>query len=119
MTFRDLIEEMHRKDPSVLGGALAGSDGLVVDEWNADQPGHDIAALCAEMVHFYREASRISQENGLGTAQEVFLSGEKEQVYVRRVTDEYLLLLIAAGRAIPGKCRFLLRRGARLAQEML
>jgi predicted regulator of Ras-like GTPase activity (Roadblock/LC7/MglB family) len=119
MTFRDLIEGMHRKDPSIMGGALAGSDGLAVDEWSAGQAGHDIPALCAEMVHFFRESARISRENGLGGAQEFFLAGDVGQVYVRRVTDDYYLLLVADSRAIPGKCRFILQQGARLALEML
>ncbi len=119
MTFRDLIEGMHRKDPAIVGGALAGADGLAVDEWSAGPSGHDIAALCAEMVHFYRESERISRENGLGAAQEIFLGGDGGHVYVRRVTDDYVLLLVAGPEAIPGKCRLLLRQGARMALEML
>ncbi len=119
MTFRDLIEGMHRKDPAILGGALAGADGLAVDEWSSGPTGHDMAALCAEMVHFYRESVRIGRENGLGTAQEAFIGGDEGHVFVRRVTDDYLLLLVAGPAAIPGKCRFLLRQGARRAAEML
>src|SRR3989304_5834294 len=32
MTFRDIIEGMHRKEPAIRGGALAGSDGLAAGE---------------------------------------------------------------------------------------
>lgn len=119
MTFRDLIEGMNRKDSSIVGGALAGSDGLAVDEWSAGHATHDLGALCAEMVHYYRESARISRESGLGAVQEVFVAGEAGQVFVRRVTDDYILLLVTEPGAIPGKCRFLLRQGARLAQDML
>ena len=119
MTFRDLIEGMNRKDPRIVGGAIAGSDGLAVDEWSAADSRHDMGALCAEMVHFFRDSARIGRENGLGAAEEVCLAGDAGHVYVRRVTDEYILLLVADARAIPGKCRFLLRQGARFAREML
>ncbi len=119
MSFRDLFEDMHRKDPSIFGGALAGSDGLAVEEWKADAAERDIPALCAEMAQFIKESGRISAETGLGAVGEVFVSSENGLIFVRRVTDDYFLLLVAAPDAIQGKCRFLLRQGARQAREML
>jgi predicted regulator of Ras-like GTPase activity (Roadblock/LC7/MglB family) len=119
MTFRDLIEGMHRKDASVRGGALAGADGLVVEEWQFSPQGHDLAALCAEMAQFFKESGRIAGENGLGGASELLLAGEQGMVLVRKVTEDYLLLLVAEPGAVPGKCRFYLRLGARRAKEML
>ncbi|MGE5663792.1 MAG: roadblock/LC7 domain-containing protein [Deltaproteobacteria bacterium] len=119
MTFRDLFEGMHRKDPLISGGALAGSDGLAVEEWKAESAERDLGALCAEMAQFFKESGRISSETGLGTARELFVAGESGLIFVRRVTDEYFLLLLAAPEAIQGKCRFLLRQCARQALEML
>lgn len=118
MTFRDIIEGMHRKEPAVRGGALAGSDGLAVEEWSASA-GLDLSALCAEMVQFFKESGRLAREQGLGTASEVFISGDEGLVFLRRVTADYYLLLIASREAVPGKCRFLLRQGASRAREML
>ncbi len=119
MTFRDLFETMHRKDPLIRGGALAGSDGLAVEEWTAQPADRDLHALCAEMAQFFKESGRISSETGLGSTREVFVASENGLIFVRKVTDEYFLLLVAAPEAIQGKCRFLLRQGARQAQEML
>ncbi len=119
MTFRDLFEGMQRKDPLINGGALAGSDGLAVEEWNAKPAGQDMHALCAEMAQFFKESGRITSETGLGAAREVFVASENGLIFVRRVTDEYFLLLVTAPQAIQGKCRFLLRQGARQAREML
>src|SRR5512145_3170332 len=119
MTFRDLFEAMHRKDPLIFGGALAGSDGLAVEEWKADPGDRDLHALCAEMAQFFKESGRISVETGLGNTREVFVAGENGLIFVRRVTDDYFLLLLAAPEALQGKCRFLLRQGARQALEML
>ena len=65
MTFRDLFEEMHRKDPLISGGALAGSDGLAVEEWKAATGDRDLGALCAEMAQFFKESGRISVETGM------------------------------------------------------
>ncbi len=119
MSFRDLIEGMHRKDPGIRGGALAGADGLPVEEWQASPQHLDLSALCAEMAQFFKESGRIAGENGLGVAREVFVAGDEGAIFATRVTEEYLLLLVADPTAIPGKCRFQLRQSARLAKEML
>ena len=119
MSFREIIEGIHEKDRLVRGGALTGSDGLPVEEWVAGPGPHDLSALCAEMAQCFKESSRISRENGLGDCSELFLAGDRGQVYFRRVTDEYFLLLVADPGAIPGKCRFLLRQGSSRAREIL
>lgn len=119
MTFRDIIEGMHGNDASIRGGALAGADGLVVEEWQVSPQRHDLPALCAEMGQFFKESGRIAGENGLGSATEVFVAGELGMVLVRRVTEDYLLLLVADPGAVAGRCRFHLRQGARRAKEML
>lgn len=120
MSFREIVEGIHEKDRMVRGGALTGGDGLVVEEWSAPGPDvPDLSALCAEMAQCFKESARISRENGLGECSELFLAGDRGQVYFRRVTDEYFLLLVADPGAIPGKCRFLLRQGSSRAREIL
>lgn len=119
MSFRDLIERMHDKDACIRGGALAGTDGLAVEEWQATPGALDLPALCAEMAQFFRESGRIAGESGLGAASEVCVEGDLGTVMVRRVTEDYLLLLVADPASIPGKSRFQLRQGARRAKEML
>lgn len=119
MSFREILEEFHVKDPAVRGGALSGADGLAVEEWSAVPGAHDLSALCAEMAQFFKESGRIARENGLGESSEVFLAGDRGQVYFRRVTGDYFLMLVADPGAIPGKCRFLLRQGAFRARKML
>ena len=119
MTFRDVIEGMHRKDPGVKAGALVGEDGLTVEEWHAPADDCDLPALCAEIVRFFRESDRIATENGLGAAGEIYLAGERALVFVRRVTEEYCLVVVTTTGTVPGKCRFLLRQAARRTQEML
>ncbi len=118
MTFRDLIEGIHSKEPAVRGGALAGSDGLAVEEWSTGGR-LDLSALCAEMVQFFKESGRMAREQGLGIASEVYIGGDDGGVFMREVTADYFLLLVAAPGAVPGKCRFLLRQGASRAREML
>jgi predicted regulator of Ras-like GTPase activity (Roadblock/LC7/MglB family) len=49
----------------------------------------------------------------------LLLAGEQGIVLVRKVTEDYILLLVADPGAVPGKCRFYLRLGARRAKEML
>lgn len=119
MSFRDLFEGMYRSDPSIRGGALVGADGLVVEEWQVSRRPHDLPALCAEMGQFFKESGRIAGENGLGRAGEVLIAGDEGLVLVRRVTEEYLILLVAEPDAVAGRCRYHLRQGARRAKEML
>lgn len=119
MTFRELIEGLHARDGAIRGGALAGSDGLTVEEWRDAASADDLPALCAEMVQFYKESGRIAGENGLGAARELILSGDRGQIYIRPVTEDYFLLLVAEPGAIPGKCRYLLRHGTERARGLL
>lgn len=119
MTFRDVLEGIHRDDPAVVAGALLGSDGLVVEEWALVGTFTDISALSAEAAHLFRVAGRISSENGLGRGADLLLAGDAGIMMIRSVNDEYLLLLRAAPNAIPGKCRFLLRRAAASIREIL
>jgi predicted regulator of Ras-like GTPase activity (Roadblock/LC7/MglB family) len=119
MTFRDLIEGIHRKDPGVKAGALVGGDGLTVAEWHAPADACDLPSLCAEIVRSFRESDRIATENGLGAAGETSLAGEQGWVFARRVTDGYYLVIVTSPGAIPGKCRFLLGQAARKSREML
>ncbi len=119
MTFRDIIEEMHRKDPAVTSGAIVGSDGLTVEEWHSQGDTQDLSALCAEAAQFFRESDRIASENGLGEGQEVSLAADRGRVFVHRVTSEYLLAVVTSVGIIPGRCRFLLRQAARRAREIL
>jgi predicted regulator of Ras-like GTPase activity (Roadblock/LC7/MglB family) len=119
MTFRDIIGEMHRKDPGVRAGALVGADGLSVEEWHAPGDDRDLSALGAEIVRFFLESDRIAGENGLGASQEIYLAGEDALVFVRRVTADYHLVVVTTTGTVPGKCRFLLRQAARRTREML
>ena len=119
MTFLEIFEEMHRKDQGVTSGALAGVDGLTVEEWRVPGDDRDLSALSAEVVQFFRDAGRIAAENGLGEAEEVHLGGDRAQVFIRKVAPEYVLVIVTEPGTVPGKCRFLLRQAARRTGEML
>ncbi len=119
MTFLEIFEEMHRKDQGVTSGALAGVDGLTIEEWREPGDDRDLSALCAEVVQFFRESDRIASENGLGEGEEVYLAGDLATVFVRKVAKEYFLVIVAKPGIVPGKCRFLLRQAARRTREML
>lgn len=119
MTFLEIIEEIHRKDQGVTSGALAGSDGLTVEEWRVPGDRRDLSALCAEAVQLFRESDRIATENGLGAAEEVHLGGTRAQVFIRKAAEGYFLVIVTDPATVPGKCRFLLRQAARRTREML
>jgi len=119
MTFRDLIEEMHRKEPALTSGVFVGSDGLTVEEWHAPGDSQDLAALSAEAAQFFRESDRIASENGLGEGREVSFAGNRGRVFIQRVSDDYLLAVVTSVGIIPGRCRFLMKQAARKAREIL
>ena len=119
MTFRDIIEAMHKRDSAVTSGAIVGSDGLTVEEWRAPGDSQDLFALCAETAQFFRESARIALENGLGEGREAFFSGDKGCVFIHRVNEGYSLAVVASNKVIPGRCRFLLRQAVLRAREIL
>ncbi len=119
MRFRDILEEMHRRDPAIRGGALCGTDGLVVEEWLRARNECDMAALCAESAQLFRSAERVTEENSLGGVREMTLSTAEGLLFVHRVDDEYHLVVLTEAGAIPGKWRFLLGQGARTARGIL
>lgn len=119
MAFREIIEQMHRADPAIRGGALAGNDGLTVEEWQSGRGECDLSALSAEMVQFFRESGRIARENGLGESSELTVATEGGLLFLHKVNEEYFFLVVTDPGAIPGKWRFLLRQGARRAREAL
>ena len=119
MAFREIIEQMHRVDPAIRGGALAGTDGLTVEEWHSGGEPCDLAALCAEMAQYFRESGRIALENGLGEAGELTLSASAGLIFLEKVSVDYFFLVVTDPGAIPGKWRFLLRQAARRAREVL
>ena len=119
MTFRDIIEEIHRKDPGVRSGALVGADGLTVEEWHAPGDDRDLSALCAEIVQIFRQSDRVASDNGLGAAQEIQLAGDHALSFVRRVTADYFLVVVTTAATVPGRCRFLMRQAARRAVERM
>jgi predicted regulator of Ras-like GTPase activity (Roadblock/LC7/MglB family) len=119
MRFRDILEEMHRRDPAIRGGALCGTDGLVVEEWLRAKNECDVAALCAEAAQLFRTAERVSGDNGLGAPKELTIAAEEGLLFVHRVDREYHLVVLTEPGAIPGKWRFLLGQGARTARGIL
>jgi len=119
MTFRDIIEEMNKRDSAVTSGAIVGSDGLTVEEWHAPGDSQDLFALCAEATQFFRESGRITSENGLGEGREVFFAGDHGCVFIHRIAEGYFLVVVASNGIISGRCRFLIRQAALRAKEIL
>jgi predicted regulator of Ras-like GTPase activity (Roadblock/LC7/MglB family) len=119
MTFLEIFEEMHRKENGMTSGALAGVDGLTIEEWRAPGDKRDLSSLCAEVIQFFRDSDRISSENGLGASEEVHIGGDLAQIFIRKVAEEYFLVIITDPGTVPGKCRFLLRQAARRTGGLL
>jgi len=66
MTFLEIFEEVHRKDQGVTSGALAGVDGLTVEEWRAPGTTGTSPRLRRDRSQFFRESDRIAAENDRG-----------------------------------------------------
>jgi len=65
-------------------GALAGVDGLTVEEWRAPGDDRDLSALCAEIVQFFRSPTASRGERarvgGRGPHRR-----DRAQVFIRKV----------------------------------
>jgi len=103
MTFREIFEGMHRKDPGVTSGALAGVDGLTVEEWRAPGDDRDLSALCASPSSFSGVRPHRDGER-LGAAKSSTSEGPRAGLPPQGGPG-YFLVIVAAPGTVPGKCR--------------
>jgi len=114
--FREHLKNLAEKIEDLTGVAIADMDGMIIEEYKPD-PAFDMAMMVAEYGTFWYSADKAGLSCDIGLANEVCVFTEKATVVIRKISQDYFLILaIAAGKGF-GKGRFHARMIADLLEE--
>lgn len=117
----NLVESLRRINNNLddaLGVALAGMDGIVVEEHKRDGL-LDLNAMAAEFSGILKQLEGVARNIQLNGISELCVLADSGMTLVRKINEEYFLLLVISPEGNFGKGRFLLRREvARLEKEL-
>jgi predicted regulator of Ras-like GTPase activity (Roadblock/LC7/MglB family) len=108
MSFADIMKEIVQGTEGALGAVVVGIDGIPVEEFSITED-IDLQSMTVEYATLLKEIERGSQASDLGSTKEVTVIAEKAMIMLRRLTEEYFMVLIIKPDGNFGKGRFLLR----------
>lgn len=108
MPFSDILKEVVHGTEGALGALVVGIDGIPVDQY-ASTDDMDLQSMTVEYAALLKEIEKGSQATHLGTTKEVTVIADRAMVMLRRLNDDYFLVLIMRPDGNFGKGRFLLR----------
>jgi len=108
MPFADILKEIVRGTEGALGALVVGVDGISVEEFSLDKD-IDLQSMTVEYATLLKEIERGSQASQLGSTKEVTVIADKAMIMLRRLNEEYFMVLIIKPDGNFGKGRFLLR----------
>ncbi|OGW37431.1 MAG: hypothetical protein A2X58_05340 [Nitrospirae bacterium GWC2_56_14] len=108
MSFGEILKNVVDGTEGALGALVVGLDGIPVDEYSVGSE-LDIQSMTVEYSSLIKEIEKGSQAVQLGSTKEVTVMAEKAMVMLRRLNDEYFIVLIIKPEGNFGKGRFLLR----------
>jgi predicted regulator of Ras-like GTPase activity (Roadblock/LC7/MglB family) len=108
MPFSDILQEVVNGTDGALGALVVGIDGIPVDEYIVGRD-MDLQSMTVEYSSLLKEIEKGSQAAHLGSTKEVTVIADEAMIMLRRLNDEYFLVLIIKPEGNFGKGRFLLR----------
>ena len=118
MSLTDSLREVLEGLEGAKGVALVGMDGIVVEEQKQDSQ-LDLQTLGAEWCAILRQAEKGISPDDAGGVEELSVTSEKAVMVMRRIHEEYFLLLAIGKDGNFGKGRYLLRKaGINLKGEL-
>lgn len=108
MPFSDILKEVVNGTEGALGAFVVGVDGIPVDEFSV-QGDLDLQSMTVEYATLLKEIEKGSRAAHLGSTKEVTVIAERAMIMLRRLNDEYFLVLVIRPDGNFGKGRFLLR----------
>lgn len=117
MNFKENLQKLSDKIDDLMGVAIAGMDGILVEEIRVD-PSFDLGPIAAEYGGLWRSVDQAGQSVELGAGQEMTVMTEKAIILVKKINRDYFLVLVAGSEKNFGKGRFLLKmEAASLVEE--
>jgi predicted regulator of Ras-like GTPase activity (Roadblock/LC7/MglB family) len=108
MSFGEILRIVVDGTDGALGALVVGLDGIPVDEYSVSSE-LDIQSMTVEYSSLIKEIEKGSRAVHLGSTKEVTVMAEKAMVMLRRLNEEYFIVLIIKPEGNFGKGRFLLR----------
>ncbi len=108
MPFADILKEVVQGTEGAMGALVVGVDGISVEEFTLDKE-IDLQSMTVEYATLLKEIEQGSQASQLGSTREVTVIADKAMIMLRRLNDEYFMVLIIKPDGNFGKGRFLLR----------
>lgn len=108
MSFGEILRNVVNNTEGALGALVVGLDGIPVDEYSLGSE-LDIQSLTVEYSALIKEIEKGSQAAHLGSTKEVTVMADQAMIMLRRLNDEYFIVLIIKPEGNFGKGRFLLR----------
>ena len=108
MSFADILKDVVNGTEGALGALVVGVDGIPVEEYSVSRD-IDLQSMTVEYSTLLKEIEKGSQSAQLGTTKEVTVIADKAMIMLRRLNEEYFMVLIIRPDGNFGKGRFLLR----------
>ncbi len=108
MSFSEILKAVVNGTEGAMGALVVGIDGIPVEEFSVSKE-LDLQSMTVEYSALLREIEKGSQAAQLGSMKEVTVVADRAMIMLRRLTEEYFLVLIIKPEGNFGKGRFLLR----------
>jgi len=93
MPFSDIMKEIVNGTEGAVGALIVGLDGIPVEEYSINKE-MDIQSMTVEYSALLKEIEKGSQSAQIGSTREVTVIADKAMIMLRRLNDEYFIVLI-------------------------
>ena len=110
-SFADILKNLVESVPGALGAIFADWEGEMVDQF-AHIPAIEIQLVGAHWGVVLMQTNQRTEPLGFGRVEELTVEGERATVLIRKVTNEYFVVLTAKHDVHLATARRALQRGA-------
>jgi predicted regulator of Ras-like GTPase activity (Roadblock/LC7/MglB family) len=119
MSFKEILRETVAGSTGGVGALLMAYDGIAVDEYRLEAVPLDLQALSVEYASLFKGINQTVASLKTGAVEEVTVLSGLSRVVMRKVDDEYFVVLVLEKDGNLGKGRYLLQRAAfRIREEL-
>ena len=108
MPFSEILKDLVNGTEGALGAIVVGTDGIPVDEFTVTSE-MDLQSMTVEYASLLKEIEKGSRAAQLGSTKEVSVIADRAMIMLRRLNEDYFLVLVIKSDGNFGKGRFLLR----------
>ncbi len=106
--FKEFLSDLVQSVDGALGSVLMGMDGIPIEEFCV-RPEEDLQLIGIEVSSILKEMNRAARSMATGALGEFFMVNENKTTLVRKINEEYFLVIVLNGKGNLGKGRFKMR----------